>query len=139
MLARDLMTPNPVTVDLNASTGDAWDIMRENDIRHVPVVDGGVLVGMLSDRDLGSLDIGRILAFDGAAAVRAELARPVIDRMSVDVVSVHPEAGVSDVIDLLLEARIGAVPVVRPDSREIVGIVSYVDILRALGAALEKV
>jgi CBS domain-containing protein len=41
MLARDLMTPNPVTVDLNASTGDAWDIMRENDIRHVPVVDGG--------------------------------------------------------------------------------------------------
>ncbi|HTK89377.1 MAG TPA: CBS domain-containing protein [Verrucomicrobiae bacterium] len=139
MLARDLMTPNPVTVDLNASTGDAWDIMRENDIRHVPVVDGGVLVGMLSDRDLGSLDIGRILAFDGAAAVRAELARPVIDRMSVDVVSVHPEAEVSDVIDLLLEARIGAVPVVRPDSREIVGIVSYVDILRALGAALEKV
>jgi CBS domain-containing protein len=94
---------------------------------------------MLSDRDLGSLDIGRILAFDGAAAVRAELARPVIDRMSVDVVSVHPEAEVSDVIDLLLEARIGAVPVVRPDSREIVGIVSYVDILRALGAALEKV
>ena len=139
MLARDLMTPNPVTVDLNASTGDAWDIMRENDIRHVPVVDGVVLVGMLSDRDLGSLDIGRILAFDGAAAVRAELARPVIDRMSVDVVSVHPEAEVSDVIDLLLEARIGAVPVVRPDSREIVGIVSYVDILRALGAALEKV
>jgi len=139
MLARDLMTPNPVTVDLNAASGDAWDIMRENEIRHVPVVDGGVLVGMLSDRDLGSLDIGRILAFDGAAAVRAELARPVIDRMSVDVVSVHPETDVSDVIDLLLEARIGAVPVVRPDSREIVGIVSYVDILRALGAALEKV
>ena len=139
MLARDLMTPNPVTVDLNASTADAWDIMREHEIRHVPVVDGGVLVGMLSDRDLGPLDIGRILAFDGAAAVRAELARPVIDRMSVDVVSVHTETEVSDVIDLLLEARVGAVPVVRPDSREIVGIVSYVDVLRALGAALEKV
>lgn len=139
MLARDLMTPNPVTVDLNASTADAWDIMREHEIRHVPVVDGGVLVGMLSDRDLGPLDIGRILAFDGAAAARAELARPVIDRMSVDVVSVHTETEVSDVIDLLLEARVGAVPVVRPDSREIVGIVSYVDVLRALGVALEKV
>lgn len=139
MLARDLMTPNPVTVDLNASTADAWDIMREQGIRHVPVVDGGVLVGMLSDRDLGPLDIGRILAFDGAAAARAELERPVIDRMSVDVVSVHTETEVSDVIDLLLEARVGAVPVVRPDSREIVGIVSYVDVLRALGAALEKV
>jgi CBS domain-containing protein len=139
MLARDLMTPNPVTVDLNASTGDAWDIMRENEIRHVPVVDGGVLVGMLSDRDLAPVDVGRILAFDGATAARAELARPVIDRMSIDVVSVHPETDVSDVIDLLLEARIGAVPVVRPDRREIVGIVSYVDILRALAKTLEGV
>ena len=139
MLARDLMTQNPVTVDLNASTGDAWDIMRENEIRHVPVVDGGVLVGMLSDRDLAPVDVGRILAFDGATAARAELARPVIDRMSIDVVSVHPETDVSDVIDLLLEARIGAVPVVRPDRREIVGIVSYVDILRALAKSLEGV
>jgi acetoin utilization protein AcuB len=139
MLARDLMTPNPVTIDLNASLADAWDIMRDKEIRHLSVVDGGVLVGMLSDHDLGPLDVGRILAFEGAAAVRAELARPVIDRMSIDVVWVHPETEGSDVIDLLLEARIGAVPVVRPDSREIMGIVSYVDILRALGAALEKV
>src|SRR4030095_17100201 len=102
MLARDLMTPNPVPVDLNASTGDAWDIMRENEIRHVPVVEGGVLVGMRSDRALAPVDVGRILAFDGAAAARAELARPVIDRMSIDVVSVHPENDASGGIALLL-------------------------------------
>ena len=131
------MTPNPVTLDSKASIADAWDLMRENVIRHVPVVDGGILVGMLSDRDLGHLDVGRILAFDGAAAARAELARPVIDSMSADVIFVHPETEVSDVIDLLLEARIGAVPVVLPDSREIVGIVSYIDILRGLGHVLE--
>jgi acetoin utilization protein AcuB len=139
MLARDLMTPNPVTVDSKASISDAWDTMRENDIRHVPVVERGALVGILSDRDLGHLDIGRILAFDGADAARAELARPVIDSMSADVIFVHPETEVSDVIDLLLEARIGAVPVVRPEGREIVGIVSYVDILRALRHDLEGV
>jgi len=139
MLARDLMTRNPVTLDSRATVGDAWDLMRENEIRHVPVVEGGILVGMLSDRDLGQFDIGRILDFDGAAAARAELARPVIDRMSADVIFVHAETEVSDVIDLLLEAKIGAVPVVRPDSREIVGIVSYVDILRALGHVLEAV
>jgi acetoin utilization protein AcuB len=138
MLARDLMTPNPVILDSKASVADAWDIRRENHIRHVPVVEAGVLVGMLSDRDLGHLDIGRVLAFEGAAAARAELARPVIDTMSTDVIFVHPETEVSDVIGLLLEARIGAIPVVRPDSREIVGIVSYVDILRALRDALEE-
>jgi acetoin utilization protein AcuB len=139
MLARDLMTPNPVTLDSRATIAEAWDLMRENEIRHVPVVERGTLVGMLSDRDLGHLDVGRILAFDGAAAARAELARPVTDSMSPDVIFVHPETEVSDVIDLLLEARIGAVPVIRPDNREILGIVSYVDILRGLGRALEGV
>lgn len=137
MLARDLMTPNPVIVDPKASVADAWDIMRERDVRHVPVAEGGILVGMLSDRDLGHLDIGRVLALEGAAAARAELERPVVDSMSADVIFVHPETDVSDVIGLLLEARIGAVPVVRPDTREILGIISYVDVLRALRDALE--
>jgi CBS domain-containing protein len=137
MLARDLMTPNPAIVDPKASMADAWDIMRDQDIRHVPVVEGGVLVGMLSDRDLGHLDIGRVLALEGAAAAQAELARPVLDSMSADVIFVHPETDVTDVIALLLEAKIGAVPVVRPDTRELVGIISYIDILRVLGDALE--
>ena len=139
MLARDLMTQNPVTLGPQATVGDAWDLMRANEIRHVPVVERGILVGILSDRDLGHLDVGRILDFDGAAAARSALAAPIIDRMSTDVIFVHPETEVSDVIDLLLEAKIGAVPVIRPDTREILGIVSYVDILRALGHALEEV
>jgi acetoin utilization protein AcuB len=137
MLARDLMTPNPVTIDPNATVAEASDIMHERDVRHVPVVERGALIGMVSDRDLGYLDIGRVLAVEGAAAARAELARPVSDRMSTDVIYVQPETEASDVIDLLLEAKIGAVPVVRPDTREIVGIVSYVDILRALGDAID--
>ena len=139
MMARDLMTPNPVTVDPKASVADAWDIMRDQDIRHVPVVERGVLVGILSDRDLGHVNIDRVLALEGAAAAQAELARPVIDSMSVDVIFVHPETDVADVIGLLLEAKIGAVPVVRPETRELVGIISYVDILRALRDTLEGV
>ena len=65
MIARDLMTVDPVTVDPKASIGEAWDLMRELEIRHVPVVQDGALVGMLSDRDLGTLDIGRMLALEG--------------------------------------------------------------------------
>jgi CBS domain-containing protein len=138
MIARDLMTANPVTVDPKASIAEAWDLMRELEIRHVPVIQDGALVGMLSERDLGPLDIGRLLALEGASAARAELARPVIESMSADVISVHPETEVADVIGLLLEGRVGALPVIRPDTREVLGIISYVDILRALQNRLEE-
>ena len=52
MIARDLMTPNPVTVTPQPSIAEAWDVIRDLAVRHVPVVQNGVLVGMLSDRDL---------------------------------------------------------------------------------------
>jgi acetoin utilization protein AcuB len=111
--------------------------MRELYIRHIPVVQGGALVGMLSDRDLGQLDIGRVLGLEGAAAARAELARSVIESMSADVIFVHPETEVADVIGLLIEGRVGALPVIRPNTREVVGIISYVDVLRALQDRLD--
>jgi CBS domain-containing protein len=45
---------------------------------------------------------------------------------------------VKDVVELLIENKIGAVPVVRPDTREVLGIVSYIDVLRALRDLLER-
>jgi acetoin utilization protein AcuB len=137
MIARELMTADPVTVESTASIAEAWDLMRELYIRHIPVVQGGALVGMLSDRDLGQLDIGRVLGLEGAAAARAELARSVIESMSADVIFVHPETEVADVIGLLIEGRVGALPVIRPNTREVVGIISYVDVLRALQDRLD--
>lgn len=137
MIARELMTADPVTVESTASIAEAWDLMRELYIRHIPVVQGGALVGMLSDRDLGQLDIGRVLGLEGAAAARAELGRSVIESMSADVIFVHPETEVTDVIGLLIEGRVGALPVIRPDTREVVGIISYVDVLRALQDRLD--
>ena len=52
--------------------------------------------------------------------------------------SVDPDTDVKDVVELLIENKIGAVPVVRPDTREVVGIVSYIDALRALRDLLES-
>ncbi len=132
MTARDLMTPNPVTMTPEASIAEVWDLMRELTIRHVPVVQRGALVGMLSDRDLGHLDMARMLAVEGAEGLRQELATPIVNIMSSDVICVEPETELSDVVELLLEHKIGALPVVRPDTREVVGIVSYIDVLRAL-------
>jgi acetoin utilization protein AcuB len=48
------MTPNPVTVAPDATLAEVWDLMRDRGIRHVPVVDAGTLVGMVSDREWAS-------------------------------------------------------------------------------------
>jgi acetoin utilization protein AcuB len=132
MKARDVMTPSPITVTPEATLAEVWDLMREADIRHVPVVKGGVLVGMVSDRDLASLDVARVLTADGADALRRALATPVVTVMSADVIFVEMEDDLDDVIELMLEHKVGAIPVVRPDTREVVGIVSYIDVLREI-------
>ena len=137
MTAGELMTSNPATVTPHATIAEAWDLMRELDIRHLPVVDGESLVGMLSDRDLGNLDVTRLLTEEGADALRRRLTRPVIHFMSTDVVAAEPETEVSELVTMLLEHKVGAIPVVTPDTRQVVGIVSYIDVLRALQEVLE--
>lgn len=124
MVVQQIMTTPPVCLEANASAQQAVALLAELDARHLPIVDGGALVGILSDRDLAQYR-------DDAVAKDP----PVSALMSGDVLSVAPEAEVSEAIDLLLEHRVGALPVVSPIDGRLVGIVSYVDILRALRAS----
>jgi acetoin utilization protein AcuB len=138
MIARDLMTADPLTVTAEATIAEVWDLMREADVRHIPVVQAEALVGMVSDRDLARVDILRLLKVEGADALREELATPIVRVMSSDVIAVGPDAEIGEVIDLLIDHKIGAVPVVREETREALGIISYVDVLRALRDVLEE-
>ena len=138
MTARELMTADPLTVTPQASIAEVWDLMREADVRHIPVVQADGLVGMVSDRDLGRVDIARLLNVEGASALRDELATPIVRVMTSQVIAVGPEADIGEVIDLLIEHKIGAVPVVREETREVLGIISYVDVLRALQGVLDE-
>jgi acetoin utilization protein AcuB len=138
MIARELMTADPLTVTPQASIAEVWDLMREADVRHIPVVQADGLVGMVSDRDLGRVDIARLLNVEGAGALRDELATPIVRVMTSPVIAVGPEADIGEVIELLIEHKIGALPVVREETREVLGIISYVDVLRALQGVLDE-
>lgn len=138
MTARDLMTPDPETVSPDTTIAEVWDLMRDLDVRHIPVVDKGTLVGMLSDRDLAHLNVLRVLTAEGADALRRQLATPAVQVMTSDVISVEPETDIGEVVSLLIEHRVGAVPVITAESRQIVGIISYVDVLRAVQDLLEE-
>jgi CBS domain-containing protein len=127
MRVRDIMTERPQTLAPAATVFDALTLMADLEIRHVPIVDGDQLLGTISDRDLrpyarASLDEG--------TEARERLRVRLSDVMSADVVSIDDEADIDDVIELLVEHKIGAVPVVNADD-VLVGIVSVIDVLRA--------
>jgi len=132
MVVEEIMSPKPIAVEANQSIREALRRLITDDIRHLPVVDDGVLVGMVSDRDV------RGLASDVLSGneLSEQLARSVSEVMSSDVVTVDPETEIGEAIDLMIEHKIGALPVV--SDTQLVGILSYVDVLRAARSALEE-
>lgn len=129
MLAEDIMTRDPITARSTDTLLDALRTMATEGIRHLPVMEGRELVGMVSERDLRSTAIS--LALEGGR-VHERLSTVVSAVMSSDVVTVAPDADLDEIIDLLLEHHIGAVPVVDPADGRLLGIVSYVDVLRGV-------
>ncbi len=132
MTARDVMTENPVTVSAEATVAEAAEILRDLEIRHLPVVQNGVLVGILSDRDLRDLDARLLLDVEDPEAARARFSVPVVRVMSADVIAVDPETELCELIGIMIETKVGAIPIIDTATRELLGIVSYIDVLRAV-------
>ena len=113
----DLMRRDPVTITLLDTLSNAQSLMERDGFRQLPVVEKGILVGMLSDRDLH--------------AHSGYLERTKVDAaMTEGLITVAPTDTATHVARLLLEHRINAVPVV--ESGRLVGIVSRSDLLRLL-------
>lgn len=118
MIAQELMTEDPMTLTVSATVRQAMNVLQTLDIRHLPIVgEDNELVGMLSDRDM--------------RAVRADfLDVRVSEIMSADVMSVGPTTDATEIIDMMIDTKVGALPVVDQTSGDLMGIISYVDILR---------
>ena len=124
---RDWMTHPPVSAPPDAPIRTALRLMRTAEVRHLLVMDGDRLTGVVSNRDV------RRLLED--ASLPARLSEPVSRIMTEGPVTVAPETGVTVAARLLLEARIGALPV--RDGDQIVGIFTKSDALEALLALVE--
>jgi CBS-domain-containing membrane protein len=130
--ASELMTEAPATVWTTTKVRTAVDMLQTLDVRHLPVLDeAGELVGMLSDRDLRALQIPYVFAEEYVGQLRQALDAPVSTVMSGPVISVDQEDDASQIVALMLEHKIGAVPVIDVEGT-LVGIVSYTDVLRTL-------
>ncbi|HKY36688.1 MAG TPA: CBS domain-containing protein [Polyangiaceae bacterium] len=131
MIARELMSLDPYVAAATASLRQVMQILGEADVRHVPIVEEERLVGIISDRDLRAVMPPALARFDRPEQVERVLSQPVSQLMSSDVLTVGPDDEMQEVVDLMIEHKIGAVPVVEPGSAKLLGIVSYVDVLRA--------
>ncbi|MCA9539294.1 MAG: CBS domain-containing protein [Myxococcales bacterium] len=131
MIVKELMTPDPATLSPEDSVREAMDLLFSLDIRHIPIVEDDALVGMVSDRDLRDASLPALIEFEHRDTARKLLDRPIGDFMRADVLAVEPDADVVELIELMVDHKVGAVPVVDAETDELVGIVSYIDVLRA--------
>ena len=131
------MTTKLVVASPSDSVRAAWGLLREHQIRHLPVVEDGRLVGIITDRDIRLVFPSALTSattdedpYDALEKV------PVREIMATPVVTVAPEAPIADAAHLLLEKRIGGLPVVEGD--RLVGIITKDDILAAFVELIEK-
>lgn len=131
MLVRSRMTADVLTVAPTTTLGEALAITRQHSIRHLPVVDQGELVGILSDRDL-RLAAPPVWASDtDYAALRATFEQKTIaDVMTAHaIISATETMPIEDAASLMYQHRIGCLPVMR--DAELVGILTETDVMRA--------
>jgi acetoin utilization protein AcuB len=124
-LVRDWMTRVPTMVGPDCPIETALQAMHRTEIRHLLVVDAGRLVGIVSSRDWRRIDPRTLAGGE----------QPITHIMSEDPVTVAPETPVTVAARVLLERRIGCLPV--RDDETIIGIFTRSDALDALLSALE--
>lgn len=111
------MTPDPTTVEPGTTAQEAARIMKSEDVGSLPVVEGGRLEGMVTDRDLAI----RVLA-EGASADTA-----VAGIASRNLATIDPEQSLEEAARLMAEHQIRRLPVVEEDGK-LVGILAQADV-----------
>ena len=126
---RDWMTPNPITVDPETSVPDAAALMKKGGFRRLIVTRHRDLVGIVTDRDLRQAmpsDATSLSVWE----INFLIARlKVKEIMATNVVTINDEATLEQVAEIMLERRIGGLPVMR--GHEIIGVITTTDVLRA--------
>lgn len=123
-----IMTPDPVTVNINATLPEVLDLMAKHGFRHFPVVSGNELVGIISQTDVMRLCFGNV--FDH----QNEIDHTMLELLSLEEVmmakptSVPLNCTVGEVAHLLIRVDFHALPVV--EGKKLVGIVSTTDVIR---------
>jgi CBS domain-containing protein len=125
---RDIMAQNPATLGRNETLDLAEAIMNLGRIRHMPVLDDGKLVGIVSQRDLFRSALIAALGFGRKVTSALVKTIRIKEVMTEKVITISPDASIKDAARLMMDKKIGCLPVVEGD--RMVGLVTETDMLR---------
>lgn len=126
MIVESIMNTRVITIVSHGSVKEAVDLMREYNIRHLPVVQEGQLVGVVSDRDLRSV-CPSVLTGDNAELLSNTRVNEIMQK---SVLTVHPLDFIEEAARIVYEHKVGCLPVLSGD--KLVGIITEADLLMAL-------
>ncbi len=121
------MTTVPICINRTDTVAAAHKVMRDHDIRHLPVVDGETLVGIVTQRDLHLIET---LKDVDATKVTVD------DAMTTNPYTVHPDAELDEVVAEMAEQKYGSAVVVQ--NHKVVGVFTTVDAMRAFSELLKS-
>jgi acetoin utilization protein AcuB len=132
MHVEELMTSKVFTVNTHDMIDRVFFLIHYEKVRHLPVLEKGKVVGMVSDRDmykaLGPKSNSNAIETNASGTELHVIPKKVQNIMRRGVISVSPETLASNAAALMAEHKIGALPVIKDD--KLVGILSATDILR---------
>lgn len=138
MKIEQIMTKDPTCGTSETTIGEAIAILDEIGKRHLTIVDSEKkVIGILSERDLGPFTIARLGLADCAEA-DVMLDSKVSEIIQETFVSAHPDDDVTVAIDLIVEQKVGALPILDKETSELRGILSYTDLLKAAKPLFEN-
>lgn len=132
MKVRDLMTTDVVTVGRNDELTLADDIMKMKRVRHLPVLEEGRLVGILTQRDLFQAALSTAMGFGEKARKEFLKTVRVKEVMTDQVLTIDPAADVKEAARQMLDHKVGCLPVV--EKGKLVGLLSETDLLRVVAS-----
>lgn len=131
----DVMTKDPLIMVPSETIAQADELMAVNKIRQLPVVNERELIGIITDRDIRSFLSGSLIS--APEAREKALHTKIGDVMTRDPLTLSPDDELREAVELLINEKVGGIPVV--DGAEgIVGIVTYVDVLRCFLNRLQE-
>jgi len=125
---REIMMGSPVTLKPEDSLDLPNDVISLGRIRHIPVVDGGRLVGIVTERDLIGAAATQIFGLKNKSKSALLKSVKIKEVMKKRVVTVAPNTPIKEVAHLMADKKVGCVPVV--SDGVVVGLVTTTDILR---------
>jgi|YNPBryantNP2012_1023418.scaffolds.fasta_scaffold43363_2 CBS domain-containing protein len=128
MKIRDIMAREVATLKVDDELSLAEDIMHLGRIRHLPVMDGPKLKGIISERDLFRASLASVIDYDLQTKRNYMKTVVIKEVMKTDLITVHPDASIKEAGELMLRHKIGCLPVVEGD--KMVGLVTETDVLR---------